>query len=107
MMVTLIGVILGTKMTAGDSGESGKGVMRVVNSFACKMGSSWREISGQQRPFIQVVMTQEGATGQSVSMRWPGGRGSGQRGRVGLREEQDGSSDVRRGTQVCTGGETW
>lgn len=97
---------MGTKMTAGDSGESGKGVIRVVNSFACKMGS-WREISGQQRPFIQVVMTQEGATGQSVSTRWPGGRGSGQRGRVGLREEQDGSSDVRRGTQVCTGGETW
>ena len=46
-------------MTAGDSGESGKGVMRVVNSFACKMGSSWREISGQQRPFIQVIMTQD------------------------------------------------
>lgn len=107
MTVALIGVILGTKVTAGDSGESGKGVIRVPNSFACKMGSSWREISGQWRPFIQVGMTQEGATGQSVSMRWPGGRGSKQRGRVGLREEQDGSSEIRRETQVCTGGEMW
>lgn len=47
MMVTLTGVILGTKMTAGDSGESGKGVIRVVNSFACKMGSSWRYLPAE------------------------------------------------------------
>lgn len=104
MTVTSIGVILGTKVTAGDSGESGKGVIRVASSFACKMGSSWREISGQRRLFIQVGMPQEGATGQSVSMRWRGGRGSRQRGRVGLREEQGRSSEVRRETQVCAGG---
>lgn len=84
MTVTSIGVILGTKVTAGDSGESGKGVIRVASSFACKMGSSWREISGQRRLFIQVGMPQEGATGQSVSMRWRGGGVPGREGEWAL-----------------------